>query len=95
MYNIFVKYTCRAGKREEFVERLKKEGIVDAIRAEAGCVRYDYYFSEKDPCELLLVEAWEKKEDQQLHMTQPHMVPLRAISAECVASTEFGEFEIV
>ena len=95
MYNIFVKYTCREGKRESFVESLKSAGIVDAIRGEKGCVRYDYYFSETDPSELLLIEAWEDKEDQKVHMTQPHMSELRKYSAECIVSTEFGEFELL
>ena len=95
MYNIFVKYTCKDGKRETFVELLKSEGIVDSIRAEVGCVRYDYYFSEKDKNELLLIEAWEKKEDQQVHMTQPHMAKLRVYSDECIADVKFGEFELL
>ena len=45
MYTIYVKFTCAAGKREEFVEGLKEAGIVDAIRAEDGCIQYDYYYS--------------------------------------------------
>ena len=38
MYNIFVKYTCKDGKREAFVETLGREGIVKAIRAEVWTV---------------------------------------------------------
>ena len=55
MYTIYVVFNCLPGKREAFVERVKQEGIVDAVRAENGCIRYDYYYSEKDPNELLLV----------------------------------------
>ena len=33
MYTIYVKFDCLDGKREQFVERMKAEGIVDAIRA--------------------------------------------------------------
>ena len=42
MYTIYVNFKCYEGKREAFVERVKKEGVLDAIRAEKGCVRYDY-----------------------------------------------------
>ena len=46
MYTIYVKYTCLPGKRAAFIQTMKETGIVDAIRAEDGCVRYDYYLSE-------------------------------------------------
>ena len=55
MYTIYVVFKCIEGKREEYIEKLKAEGIVDAVRAEDGCIRYDYYFSEKDPDEILLI----------------------------------------
>ena len=94
MYTIYVVFTCLPNKREGFVERVKAEGIVDAVRAEAGCIRYDYYFSEKDPNELLLVEAWETKEHQQIHLDQPHMVQLRALKGEYITHTVLREFEV-
>ena len=71
MYTIYVVFQCLPGKREAFVEAVKREGILDAIRAEDGCIRYDYYFSEADANELLLIEAWESKRHQQIHIEQP------------------------
>ena len=94
MYTIYVVFTCLPDKREAFVERVKREGIVEAVRAEEGCIRYDYYFSEKDPNELLLIEAWETKEHQQIHLDQPHMVQLRALKDDYIISTNLGEFEV-
>jgi len=94
MYTIYVIFNCLPGKREGFVERVKLEGILDAIRAEDGCLRYDYYFSDSDENELLLVEAWETKQHQQIHIEQPHMARLRAIKDDYVASTELREFEV-
>ena len=52
MYTIYVKFECLPQKREAFIEKVKETGILDAIRAEDGCIRYDYYLSEKDPNEL-------------------------------------------
>ena len=94
MYNIYVTFKCLPGKRESFVERVRSEGILDAIRAEDGCGRYDYYFSESDPCELLLVEAWETKQHQQIHIEQPHMARLREMKGDYVVSTTLREFEM-
>ena len=95
MYTIFVKFKCFPGKREAFVEAVRKEGILDAILNEDGCRRYDYYFSEKDECELLLIEAWETKQHQEIHISQPHMARLREIKSDYVETTTLGEFEIL
>ncbi len=94
IYTIYVVFQCVPGKREEYIERLKTEGIVDAVRNEDGCIRYDYYFSEKDLDEILLVEAWESKRHQEIHMEQPHMRRLVEIKPDFVLSTQLGEFEL-
>ena len=94
MYNICVTFKCMEGKREAFVERVKKEGVLDAIRAEKGCVRYDYYYSEADSTELMLIEVWECHNDQQVHLTQPHMDTLRSFKNEYITSTEIKEFTV-
>lgn len=94
MYTIYVVFKCVPGKREEYIERLKAEGIVDAVRKEDGCIRYDYYFSEKDPDEILLIEAWENKKHQEIHIKQPHMTRSFELKPDFVLSAELGEFEI-
>lgn len=94
MYTIYVVFKTKDGKREEYIKRLRAEGIVDAVLNEDGCVRYDYYFSEKDKNEILLIEEWESKRHQQVHLDQPHMVRLREIKGDYVLSTKLGEFEI-
>ena len=65
-----------------------------SVSAEDGCVRYDYYLSEKDPDELLLIEQWQTKDHQQVHMTQPHMAQMRNFKDDFVASTTLGEIEL-
>lgn len=95
MYTIYVVFKCVKDKREEYIEKLKKEGIVDAIRNEDGCIQYDFYLSEKDNDEILLIEAWESKKHQEIHLEQPHMVRLREIKPDFVLSTELGEFKIL
>jgi quinol monooxygenase YgiN len=94
MYTIYVVFKTVDGKREQFIEKVKAEGIVDAVRAEDGCLRYDYYYSEKDKNEILLIEAWESAEHQKVHITQPHMARLREIKEGYILSTTLGEFEL-
>lgn len=93
MYKIAVTFKCLPGKREAFVERVRAEGILDAVLAEDGCHRYDYYFAEPDPCELLLLEAWETKHHQEVHIDQPHMAKLRSFKNEYVESTTLVKYE--
>ncbi len=94
MYTIYVVFKCIPGKREAFVERVRAEGILSEVLAEDGCKRYDYYFSEADANELLLIEAWETKRHQEIHIEQPHMARLRSFKNEYIETTTLGEFEI-
>ena len=95
MYTIYVKFTCLPDRRAAFIQKVKDSGILDAVRAENGCIKYDYYLSEKDPNELLLIEQWETKEHQQIHITQPHMDSLREIKDDYIADTFLGEFALL
>ena len=94
MYTIYVKFDCIKGRREAFIERVKAEGILDAIKAEEGYIKYDYYLSEADETELLLVEQWESYKHQQDHIARPHMAKLREIKGEYILNTELHEIEI-
>lgn len=94
MYTIYVKFDCVPGKREAFITRVKEEGILAAVRAEDGCIRYDYYLSEKDPDEILLIEQWESKQHQQVHIAQPHMAQLRTFKNDYITNTKLGEVEL-
>ncbi len=94
MFTIYVKFECHEGKREAFVQKVREQGILEAIRAEDGCHRYDYYFSEENENELLLLEAWETKHHQEVHMTQSHMERLRELNAEHIVSATLGEYKV-
>ncbi len=95
MYTIYVQFTCLPQKRAAFIDRVKAEGVLEAIRNEDGCLCYDYYLSEKDENQLLLIEKWETKQHQQVHLTQPHMARLRSFKDDYIVDTKLGEFRIV
>ncbi len=94
MYTIYVKFECVSDKREAFIKKMKETGVLEAIRAEDGCIKYDYYLSEKDPNELLLIEKWESKQHQQIHLTQPHMAKMREFKDNYITKTVLGEIEL-
>ena len=95
MFNICVTFTCLEGKREKFVEKVRAEGILEAILAEDGCERYDYYYSEKNENELMLIETWQTEAHQKVHLEQPHMAKLRSFKNEYISDTRIVEFSIV
>ena len=93
MLLIQVTYTMRPGQREAFVRRIRETGILDAIRGEDGCLGYSYYLPEEEDGTLLLVERWTERKAQEVHMTQPHMVPLKEIKERCVADSLVEKFD--
>lgn len=94
MFTLLVKFDCRQGKREAFIEKVKSSGILAEIRAEDGCIKYDYYFAEKDSNEILLIEQWKSKQHQQIHINRPHMVKLREFKGDYIVNTVLKEVEI-
>ena len=95
MYTIYVKFTCLPGKREAFLQKMQETGVLNEIRNEDGCIRYDYYLSAQDPNELLLVEQWETKQHQQIHITLPHMDRMRKFKGDYIADTKLGEIALI
>ena len=95
MYTIYVKFTCLPQKREAFLLKMAESGVLDAIRNEDGCIKYDYYLSAQDANELLLVEQWESKQHQQLHLTLPHMDRMREFKGNYIADTQLGEIALL
>ena len=89
-----VSYKCRPGMRDEFLERIRREGIDAASRAEAGNLKYDYYFPADGGDELLLVEKWRDADALAEHGRQPHFARLGALKAEYVADTVIEKFAV-
>ena len=56
VFNVIFK--CRPDLREEFLEAIITEGIDEAARAEAGNLKYAFYISVDNDCDLLLIEKY-------------------------------------
>lgn len=51
-------YTGTGGNARKFAEEMESSGIADAVRAEEGNERYEYFFPMSDPETVLLVDRW-------------------------------------
>ena len=91
---LYVVYTMKPGCRAAFLNWVRTEGILDAIRREDGCLRYDYFLSVQNADEILLVEQWQTEQQQQAHLRAPHMDQLRRLKSEYVADARLGRVRL-
>ena len=86
-------YKCKPNLREAFLQRIRKEGIDAASRAEAGNRKYDYYLPADDNGDLLLVEKWLDADAFAGHARQPHYAALGQLKPDYVCDTLIEKFE--
>ena len=92
---LYVRYLAKPGCRETFLRQLTTHGVIDAIRREDGCLRYDYFLSVQNADEILLVEQWQTQAHQRIHLQQPHMARLRELKAQYIDDTSMGKVQLV
>ena len=68
-----LRYTGTDGNARKFAEEMISSGTVDAIRAEEGNLRYEYYQSLDDPETILLIDSWTNQEAIDKHHATPMM----------------------
>ena len=60
-------YTGKDGNARKFAEEMTASGIVDAVRAEEGNERYEYFFPMEDAETVLLIDRWKDQEALDIH----------------------------
>ena len=68
-----LRYTGTDGNARKFAEEMISSGTVDAIRAEDGNLRYEYYQSMDDPETIMLIDSWANQEAIDKHHSTPMM----------------------
>ena len=66
-------YSGENGSARKFAKEMISSGTVDAIRNEAGNIRYDYFFPLGDEETVLLIDSWENQESIDFHHQTPMM----------------------
>lgn len=56
---INIYYSGKNKSARKFAEEMISSGVVDAIRAESGNLRYEYFFPMNDEETVLLIDSWE------------------------------------
>ena len=79
MITIHIYYKGVNGSARQFTEEMEERGIVAAIRAEAGNLRYEYYCPLNDLETVLLIDAWEDQAALDRHHASPMMKTIAAL----------------
>ena len=72
-FTVNLYYTGSNGSARKFAEEMMDSGIVDAVRAEEGNERYEYFFPMEDPETVLLIDRWRDQAALDFHHKSPMM----------------------
>ena len=79
MITVNLYYTGTNGSARAFAEEMVRTGVVSAIRAEDGNLRYEYFFPMDDPETVLLIDQWRDQEAIDAHHASPMMGQIAAL----------------
>ena len=79
MITVNLYYTGTNGSARTFAEEMVQTGVVTAIRAEDGNLRYEYFFPMDDPETVLLIDQWRDQEAIDVHHASPMMGKIAAL----------------
>lgn len=74
-----LRYTGTDGNARKFAEEMISSGTVDAIRAEEGNLRYEYYQSLDDPETVLLIDSWASQKAIDAHHATTMMATIATL----------------
>ncbi len=91
-------YTGEGSAAREFAREMTDAGIVSAIRAEPGNLRYQYFQPLDDPETILLIDSWTDQEAIDIHHASPMMATIAELRdkydlhmrVECYLTDEAG-----
>lgn len=76
---INIYYTGTDGAAGRFAREMLDTGVVSAIRAEEGNLRYDYFLPLDDPETLLLIDSWTDQAALDRHHATAMMAQIAAL----------------
>ena len=79
MITLHLYYTGENGAARGFAKEMTRRGVVEAIRAEDGNLRYEYYFPMEDPETVLLIDQWRDQAAIDAHHASPMMGKIAAL----------------
>ena len=79
MITVNLYYTGSNGSAKAFAEEMEASGIAEAIRAEDGNLRYQYFQPLDDPETILLIDSWRDQAAIDAHHASQMMTQLATL----------------
>ena len=79
MITVNLYYQGREGSARAFAREMTERGVVAAIRAEEGNLRYEYFVPLDDPETVLLIDQWRDQAAIDAHHASPMMARIAAL----------------
>ena len=79
MITVNLYYEGQNGSARAFADEMERSGIAEAIRAEEGNLRYQYFQPLDDPETVLLIDSWTDQAAIDVHHASPMMEQLAAL----------------
>ena len=79
MITVNIYYTGENGAARAFAEEMRSRGVVAAIRAEEGNLRYEYFLPMDRPETVLLIDQWRDQAAIDAHHASPMMGQIAAL----------------
>lgn len=73
---INIYYSGAGDNAKRFAEEMVSSGTVDAIRAEEGNLRYEYFFPMEAQGAVLLIDSWRDQRALDAHHASPMMATI-------------------
>lgn len=73
---INIYYSGKDGNARKFAEEMVSSKVVDAIRAEEGNLKYEYFFPMESEDTVLLIDSWENQRSIDIHHASPMMAKI-------------------
>ncbi len=87
-------YHIIKGKRDEFYNKVKKQGIIQLSKEEPGNYKYDYYMPKDSDDDISLMEIWTNEHTQKMHGLTEQYQKLTILKQEYVESVEIEKYWI-
>ena len=93
MENIVLHVYYTGEKAKEFAAEMETGGLQTAVKAEDGCLQYDYFLPTQDANTVLLLEKWRDQAAIEQHNAGENMVKLKATKAKYGLETKIERYE--
>lgn len=89
-----IRYHIRKGKRDEFYNKVKEQGIIKSSKEEPGNYKYDYYVPKNSDDDICLMEIWTNEQTQKMHGFTEQYQKLTILKQQYVESVEIEKYWI-